>query len=670
LSIRKHNKDHSASLGELDDDAAATSVHPDFKSDDSLQFWTAHDESHFVDLTPFANGQEKRERAGLWGGPYSGRPELIREIAPVIRGLVDHLAPDTVVNYEMALRAWWRLFDDVETSSMARALPLTVKTTKDITEIHARRAIDGGMHNNSYRIFVRILNLVRRLAQQSSLNWPAVKSDTPKPRDLPPSEQMKEVRIELKHAWFGVLWRWERADELMAGQTPRDAEEERLAMNYRHYSEAVEEAGHPQPGREMLKNGMTTHAYEAVGYRMADMLKGSFPDSTDIRVALHCCMASTGWNASTLLNLRTDQAFLVVHPKDPSRYVLYGVKKRAAYADQTSEGLLKSQGSAGVILETLIKRTEPLRNQLRKDLKQAELLYAKAKRGTSSAALLNKLKKKIGRLKKAVVCPWLYVSAKSEAAIHYLDTRNYGSGLRESFLHDFITDANANRTDAKKLPYVVAGDFRHAFADYAYEVSGGLVLFVMKALGQKHLKTSLGYVNHVILNRRDERQYVTLQEVLWDELAQGGKVDATVLAKRAQDGAISVVERQRLQDYRNLRTSRIGVGCERPHAPPRHIAPAFEPDGKKNCPVQRCTLCENAVLLPESRDGLCMRQAELEHVMASISVAAFLESSFEEELENTKLALRRWPQEEVQENLALWRDRIASGEHKVVDLTQ
>ncbi len=664
----------------LEDEGIESSGRSDSKSDTALQFWTSHEEPFFVDLLSFATGQDKRERAGLWGGPFTGRQKLINEIAPAIRGLVDYLAPDSAFSYVMSVRTWWRLFDAIESSSTTHdALSLAVISINDITDIHVRKAIDSGMSSNLYRTFVRILNLARRLNYLAPINWPAVSSNPPKLRDLPPSEQMKEIRIELKHAWFRALWRWERAEALIAGQRPRNIEEARLLRSYMHYRVVVTKAGHPQPGREILHNGMSTRKYDGLEYRMVDMLKGFFPDSTDIKVALHCCMASTGWNASTLLNLRTDQRFLIAHPKDPNRYVLYGVKKRAAYADQTSEGLLKSQGAAGVIIQMLIKRTEPLRKQLYKDLEEAESLLAKAKQEKGGAVVINQLNKKINWLKKGVVSPWLYAGvksgggsdAKSGKAISYLDTRNYGSGLKESFLHDFITDVNASRTRKKKLPYVVAGDFRHAFAEYAYEVSGGLVLYVMKALGQKRLKTGMTYLNHVILNEREQRQYVKLQEVLWDELGHGGRVDPTILAKRAQDGGISNIERLRLEDYRRLRRSRIGVGCERPHSPPKHIAPAFEPDGKKMCPVQRCTLCiENSVLLPDSRDGLCMRQAELEQVKMNISVAAFLESSFEEELENTKLALRWWLPEEVRENLAVWRERIASGRHRAVDLTE
>ncbi|WP_230753315.1 hypothetical protein, partial [Ralstonia solanacearum] len=100
----------------------------------------------------------------------------------------------------------------------------------------------------------------------------------------------------------------------------------------------------------------------------------------------------------------------------------------------------------------------------------------------------------------------------------------------------------------------------------------------------------------------------------------------------------------------------------------RHIAPAFKPDGKSMCSVQRCTLClENAVILPESLPGLCKRLAELRYIRASMGVGPFLESTFPEELENTELALLAFDEKDVRQLTEDWERRIASGEHRVIE---
>jgi hypothetical protein len=52
------------------------------------------------------------------------------------------------------------------------------------------------------------------------------------------------------------------------------------------------------------------------------MLCGSYPDSFDIRVAFHLCMATTGWNPAVLLSLDVTTSIIEKHPKDPGRYIL------------------------------------------------------------------------------------------------------------------------------------------------------------------------------------------------------------------------------------------------------------------------------------------------------------------------------------------------------------
>src|SRR5690606_31634827 len=117
---------------------------------------------------------------------------------------------------------------------------------------------------------------------------------------------------------------------------------------------------------------------------------------------------------------------------------------------------------------------------------------------------------------------------------------------------------------------------------------------------------------------------------------------------------------------RSLMRSRIGVGCKDPTNPPKHIAPNFVPDGKAVCHVQRCLLCiEHAVILPESLPGLCKRLAELRHIRAGMSVGAFQQASFSEELDNTEAALQVFPVEAVERHLNDWTHRIATGTHRV-----
>jgi hypothetical protein len=50
-----------------------------------------------------------------------------------------------------------------------------------------------------------------------------------------------------------------------------------------------------------------------------------------------------------------------------------------------------------------------------------------------------------------------------------------------------------------------------------------------------------------------------------------------------------------------------------------------------------------------------------------MSSSAFLESSFGEELENTEIALKHFDQHDVSSLRELWRYRIESNEHRVIE---
>jgi hypothetical protein len=118
------------------------------------------------------------------------------------------------------------------------------------------------------------------------------------------------------------------------------------------------------------------------------MLCGSYPDSFDIRVAFHLCMATTGWNPAVLLSLDVTTSIIEKHPKDPGRYILRGTKARTGGAEQLSEGLLKSQGSAGFIIQALIARTKSLRESLINDLHVYKASLAEMKSTSHTAVEL------------------------------------------------------------------------------------------------------------------------------------------------------------------------------------------------------------------------------------------------------------------------------------------
>ena len=218
-----------------------------------------------------------------------------------------------------------------------------------------------------------------------------------------------------------------------------------------------------------------------------------------------------------------------------------------------------------------------------------------------------------------------------------------------------------------KIHRINGSDFRDAFAASVYSGSGGLVLHVMKALGHRSLKSTQVYLDNNIINEQADKLYSKFSDSLWHEIKISKRVEPSVLAKWARDGQPSDDERLRLNSYRMLLRSRLDIGCKNPTQPPKTVAPNFTADGNTLCPVQRCTLCEHAVVFPESIQGLAKRVAELRYIKSRMSIALFLNSSFDEELNNTEEILKFYDSEKADTEIEKWIDLISKNKHRAIE---
>lgn len=635
---------------------------------DPLRFWTVHPTKPcLVDLAVFDSGQlEARGRSKRWNGPFSGRPALIAEMIPVIR---DHLMPLTeksVAQFMNALRAWWRLFDVLDAEMPDAPSPTS---TAQLTELHRQRALAQGMDRLIFGNFLLLVNKTRVALGLKPLYWQRPEARNPT-RHLAPEWQTELVRHELKHRWFAILDRWELADKLLREGTPlvatecastRHTEQDHLLKTYQRLENAIEKTGLARPpGKDLYGDDSKDQFYKE--YSLLEALRGRYPDGDDIRVAFHLCLANTGWNSAVFLDLNVNESFIEPHPKDAARYILRGIKDRAGGNEQVTEGLFKTRGGPAFVLQTLIARTAPLREQIAKELQGCQ---EQLKQGAQLE--LEKriaLEERIAALETGLRSPWLYVSAVGDG-LHWLA----GDSVRgKAFLSDVIADINRRQPVDRQLSDMKASDLRDAYAARVYHASGGSILAVKKALNHRRLSSTRDYLDNSLLREEHRKLYITFSTAMWEEIRIYRRVDPTILAMWSRHGEVGQEHYRRLETYRNLMRSRIRVGCKDPKNPPKHIAPQFQPDGEAICPVQRCLLCiEHAVIFPDSLDGLCKRLAELLYLQANMSATAFTQSSFGEEMENIELALLGFDQPSVKQHTQEWVSRIADGSHRVIE---
>ncbi len=87
------------------------------------------------------------------------------------------------------------------------------------------------------------------------------------------------------------------------------------------------------------------------------------------------------------------------------------------------------------------------------------------------------------------------------------------------------------------------------------------------------------------------------------------------------------------------------------------------------CDVQRCLLCvDNAVLLPESLDGIAMRVEELLTIQGVLPIEVWVDEQYDLELKNNLIAMSKFDHKKGLSARDKWAQSIANGEHYVPGL--
>ncbi len=704
MSIRNQNKDHRKEHGGVE--LVEASVAP--QSDDPLRFWTHHPtENTLVDLHVFALGEWKNPRrtgGGNWSGPFSGRPELIMELAPAIQARLTLAAGRTCAGYTNTLRAFWRAFDQLEATTVADGRTLERLTrVVQLTHLHEAVAHRAGIAPKFFSQFVTIVDDTRRLMHLAPLFWRTPSAEGAN-RKLPPADQAKALKTAIKQDWEKVRKTWARHDAIRRGEEPdtlsewekRDASivrqyaerNEELRRNWQHLEGIQKSTGQILPTPEQLKCGVTSLS-ASTGLQTKLMRGIAFPTVEDADIGFHAALMGSGWNPSTLITGldATLPERIFQHPKDINQSVLMvddpgaseeevnhvamqGSKARAGGRLQFCMGQKKNPASPPAIVATWLERTAALRQQLRHDCTAASAKLARLKATGEAQEIIERQFKALQTLQKGLRNVWLYVDGAGK--INWLDglrwCRYHPPGEREkcSYLDRVIGRLNAERAtrDEPAIGRVTPSDFRDIYARWVLKQSGGNIIAVMLALGHASLRSTDNYTDNNIFSAENDDTVRRFMTHLFGELQQG-RVDITILAQLVRHGPLTPQMLARLEEYRRLMRSRVKVGCADAKHPPAHIEPDHE-DGQW-CGTHRCLRdCPNARFLPESVDGIAMRVEELLVISDRLALDKWVKEKFEEELEAGEFLLADlYPADAVADARAHWREKILAGKHVV-----
>ena len=706
MTIRNTNKDHLKEHGGME--LVESSLAP--TSGDPLRFWTNHPtDNTLVDLRVFAKGESKNPNptgGSKWAGPFSGRPELIAELAAAIQARLTMAFESTWSHHKNALRAFWRMLDQLEATGTpdGRRLERLI-SVRDLTHLHEAAMHRAGISPQQFGSFLNLANDSRRLMRLGILVW-TIPSIVAPIRRLIPDDQAKELKIAIKRDWERVRKTWDRHDAIRRGEEPdtltefekQDAavvrkiseQNETLRRNWLYFESIQKATGRILPTSDQLYDGRAQTALNIRGLWLNQMRAISFPTTEDADIAFHSALMGSGWNPSTLVSGldATLPERIFPHPKDQKQSVLVidapgddegeieevtmqGSKRRAGGRLQFCMGLKKNPDSPPVIVAAYLERTATLREQLRQDCKESQATLARLRAEDAPKVNVEHQIKRLLILQQGIRNVWLYVDRFGH--INWIDgsrkSRYQGMNSKSqqnTYLDGVIERINVKRVawGKKQISQVVPSDFRDIFARWIHVQTGGNIIAVMFALGHASLRSTNAYIDNNIFNAESSETVRSFMTHLFDELEQG-RVDLTLLAQLVRHGPVTPEMNIRLEEYRSLMRSRVKTGCANPKHPPTYIAPDHI-EGKW-CATQCCLRnCPHARFLPESVDGIAMRVEELVVMSNHLPLDTWMRGEFEKELVSGDYLLADlYPQEAVNKARAHWREKIRSGKHVV-----
>lgn len=550
--------------------------------------------------------------------PYSGRATLIGELAPHIRGLYGSSPANSIETIMGVLRWWWRHLDKCETIA-------PVASVGDLNDVHYASYRASPTSEGSAQCFFRLVSLARQAQGLPPLYWTAMK-DPERVTDLIAHEDVRRIYHFIKRPAFDALLRYEE-----------------------------------DPDRP--------------------------PERIEVLYLFTLFIMSSGWNAQTALDIDIASECghgtlkcIIPHPQNDAFCYVQSRKIRAGGSVQYALSRKQSQLSPSSIVLALRRQTATLRQRLIRYLAILEWQLERWKKyGGKTLEELNARRKLIADIERQAKSPWLFarqtvVSGRGRdvaiADIGVVSKYSLSSdGRVQTPLIVWARKINSQLAPGEKpiAEQMVLSDLRDAYISWRWERSGYSWLDAMLAAGHKSMETLKRYLNKKQHKAASRREFLKVGDALWETIigvrgtGSAASLPTVVAAKVAGASEEQVVRwlKSRDQTY-------VGTGCADFYNPPEMFALNRQPgDG---CRVQRCTLCEHAILLHTSYHHLAKRQVELLIHQSAISTASWLESDYPSELENIQIALSVYKDKDVTTSISYWEAQVRDGNHSVLSM--
>jgi hypothetical protein len=595
-----------------------------------LQYWAGNGKtSHYVDLSLYEYGIKKSEIENdiyRWKRkdaiPFTGRPLLIRELAPHLYTQCINSSKAVVKTYLSRLSGLWRMLDRL--NSIA-----PVQSVRDFNEIHyASYRLDPCISGFSF--LFQLVDAARADLDLKPLHWAAIRIK-PKEKNLPDISDVKRIYEWLKRPAFAALERF-RIDP---ASVPTKHE---VAVLYTLF---VLNTGW---------NGQVAFDIDVSECNESGIPKCIFP-----------------------------------HPQSPSHSIIVSNKARAGNSLQSASSNNKRQLSPHNIVLALLNQTIGLRSRLRDNLLflvgqlDNELL-------SSEMRQVYKLQKERCELILASPWIYQlrlrnrrngFVKSEENknnltADISFLSVAgnvkyNAPGNARESVPILKFAAAQINKalkSEQRRIAEdITLSDLRDAFISWRYQSSGYSWIDAMLAAGHGNVESLRAYLQKKQHKMFSQKEMVRVTDQLWSSVVNLSRFPKeitlpTVVAAKVAGASEAQLSRWQEGEDRTY----VGAGCSNITNPPIRLAP----NHKRGtiCRVQRCTLCpENAVLFSDSYIHLAMRFAELRYMRQVLSIQTWSNSDFDDEMSMTEAALKLYDADTVDRTIKDWEHKILEGSH-------